>query len=143
MAYRWLPHTADLKVEITADSLPGVLADAAAVVRELLVGSSQVRPRESRNLAVSGGPGGEAELLFAFLRALLELYHNDRFVPALLEVGEIASPGAGLELAGAVRGEPFDPARHEAQPEVKAVTRHDLSVRRHGEQWVAQVIFDV
>jgi SHS2 domain-containing protein len=61
----------------------------------------------------------------------------------VLEVREIASQGAGLALSGSVRGEPFDPARHEAQPEVKAVTRHELSVRPLGKQWVAEVVFDV
>lgn len=143
MAYRWLPHTADLKVEITADSLPAVLADAAAVVRELLAGSSQVMPRECHNLTVSGGEGGESELLLAFLRALFDLYYRDRFVPTVVEVREIASHGTGLTLAGSVWGERFDPSRHETQPEVKAVTRHDLSVRQNGRQWVAQVVFDV
>jgi SHS2 domain-containing protein len=47
------------------------------------------------------------------------------------------------EVRGRVRGESFDPRRHELYGEVKAVTYHELAVTRSGAGWQARVIFDV
>ncbi|MBI3982775.1 MAG: archease [Gemmatimonadetes bacterium] len=141
MAYRWLPHTADLKVEITSDSLRGVLEETGTIVRELLVGSSEVGTRVSTALTVSGVDA--PELLLAVLRALFDLYHRDRLVPSHVELSDPTQGPEGPSVAGRVRGEPFDPRRHDAQPEIKAVTRHALSVRQTGGQWIATVVFDV
>ena len=40
-------------------------------------------------------------------------------------------------------GEPFDEARHEIRYAVKAVTYHDLSIRREPGRWIARIIFDI
>jgi SHS2 domain-containing protein len=46
-------------------------------------------------------------------------------------------------LEATVAGERFDPSRHETQPEVKAVTRHELVVEQTEGRWRAEVLFDV
>ncbi|HEX9580670.1 MAG TPA: archease, partial [Gemmatimonadales bacterium] len=141
MTYRWLPHTADVRAYLEAATLRGVLEDATAVVRELLVGASAVTPAETRTIRVTGTD--QAELLLAFLRALLEQYYLDRFVPAVAEVSEPTGGTDGPDVSATIRGESFDPSRHEQQPEVKAVTRHGLKVERTGTGWTAEVVFDV
>ena len=141
MTHRWLPHTADVRVEITAPSLPGLLSHATGAVRELLVGHSVVQSEETRFLSVTASD--EAELVLGFLRAMFELYHRDQFVPAEAEVGEPIDTAEGICARATVRGERFDAGRHEAQPEVKAVTRHGLRVARTAAGWTADVVFDV
>jgi len=141
MTYRWLPHTADVRAHIAAPTLSGVLQDATAVVRELLVGESAVLPGETRTVAAAGSD--EAELLLAFLRALFEQYHLDQFVPAVAELAEPAMGASGPAVSGTIYGERFDASRHEPQPEVKAVTRHGLVVKREQDAWTADVLFDV
>jgi SHS2 domain-containing protein len=42
MTYRYLPHTADIKVAIEAPTLEALFGDAVTVVRHLLVGRSPV-----------------------------------------------------------------------------------------------------
>jgi SHS2 domain-containing protein len=141
MAYRWLPHTADLRAEIAAATLRETLEEAGAAVRELLAGQSEVASRETQAISVSGTD--ESELLLAFLRALFALYHEGRFLPSRVELANVTSANGAFNVSGTVHGEPFDATRHEAQPEVKAVTRHGLNVRRAGDGWVAEVVFDV
>ena len=141
MTLRWLPHTADIRVELTGSSLADLLGQASGAVRELLVGQSVVRPQAVRPLSVSGLD--DTELVFAFLRALLDLYYRDQFVPGDTEVSELTYSGEGVRASATIRGELFDAARHEAQPEVKAVTRHGLRVARTDAGWLADVVFDV
>jgi protein archease len=46
-------------------------------------------------------------------------------------------------VRGILRGEKFNPLRHEFRGEVKAVTYHELAVTRTHSGWQARVIFDV
>ena len=68
------------------------------------------------------------------------LYHFDAehllFSRFEVKVGE-----DGLE--GAAWGEPMDPARHELNHEVKAITYHGLKVEQTADGWLAEVIVDI
>ncbi len=137
MTYRYLPHTADIKVAIEGNSFEGLLADGLLVTRQLLAGDRPVEPREERRLAVQGPDA--VETFLDFLRELLFLHATDAFLPSAF------LPDAVVETAvvGRIAGEPFDAERHEHQPEVKAVTRHGLVVERREHGWYAEVVFDV
>src|SRR5947208_1475037 len=87
--------------------------------------SSVARPaRSARHCAL------HTARLVRFLGDVLYLYDTERFVP------DRVSP-AGIS------GEPFDPARHHALREVKAVTYHGAAVRRDGAGYGATIVFDV
>ncbi len=137
MSYRFLPHTADIKVAIVAESFDDLLADGAAALRRLLVGSSPVAPRERQTLTLQAADHGE--LLLRYLQDLLVRFDTDRFVP-----GDVAVETSGAtHVTAHIRGERFDPAKHDTQPEVKAVTRHGFVVEQRRGRWRAEVLFDV
>ncbi len=137
MTYRFLPHTADIRVAFHTADLAGLLQDAVEVSRKLFVGESAVEDRERRQVAIDAS--GAEELLLAFLRELLFAYETAGFLPRALAVQSL-SPS---RLRGELAGERLDPARHEAEPEVKAVTRHEFSVSETECGWQAEVLFDV
>jgi SHS2 domain-containing protein len=137
VTYRFLPHTADLKVAIEGERFEDLFHDGLAVTRELVAGDGAAEPRERRRLVLDAPDA--AELLLGFLKELLYWFATDTFAPAELEIESLSDQ----ELRGVVTGERFDPGRHEAQPEVKAVTRHQLQVSEQDGFWLAQVVFDV
>jgi SHS2 domain-containing protein len=136
-----MPHTADIRASLEAPTLRGLLEDLVQVLRELTVGDRPVRPRTGRVIALQAPD--PPELLLALSREVLDAYQLDGFVPARLEIDTLAEPPAALFLRGRVIGEPFDPARHETQPEIKAVTRHGLAAERTPGGWRAELLFDV
>lgn len=80
-----------------------------------------------------------AELVVAYLGELLSLQDTEGFVARRISV---ALRGSGpLELEARLEGEPFDPARHVARTEVKAITYHDLVFDPVGGR--ARVIVDI
>lgn len=139
MSWEFLPHTADIRVRFTARDLEALLGDATDLVAHLTAGGAAgAAAREARPLRLTAG--GPDELLFAYLKELLFLYATESFVPGAIQVRSVSPTG----LDAVVRGERFDPDRHEPQPEVKAVTRHGLRVEnRDGEGWEAEVVFDL
>jgi SHS2 domain-containing protein len=70
---------------------------------------------------------------------LLAQFQVDTFVPVNLVVDQL-SPS---RILATVRGEPFDDGRHEPQPEIKAATRHNLSVEETESGWCAVVVLDL
>jgi SHS2 domain-containing protein len=42
-----------------------------------------------------------------------------------------------------VKGERFDPSKHRINTEIKAVTYHQVTVKKTPDMWVGRVIFDV
>ena len=138
MNYRVFDHTADLGVEITAASREELYAAAAFTLFVLVAELSTVRAGITREIDVRGED--EADLLVNFLREALYAWSGDGFLCKTCLVRE-AKPG---RLQAVLRGERFDPARHQLKQEIKAVTYHQASVREiETGSWTARVVFDV
>jgi SHS2 domain-containing protein len=137
VSYRYLPHTADIRVAIDGRSFEELLADGVLITRELLAGAGPVEPREERRIEVAGPDARETFL--QFLRELVFLHATDAFLPSTFLPDSVNQ----TSIRGRLAGEPFDNGRHEQQPEVKAVTRHGLVVEPRVDGWYAEVVFDV
>jgi SHS2 domain-containing protein len=130
-------HTADLGLRARAANLDDLFAEAAralfsAIVEDIgaVVAAQRVTVRIT---------GSDKEfLLFDWLKALL--YHFDA-EHLLFSRFEVKVGVDGLE--GAAWGEPMDPARHEMNHEVKAITLHGLKVEQTAEGLLAEVIVDI
>ena len=130
--HRLLAHTADLRAELAAPDFAALCAEAVALVRELLVGTSPVVPSVERRVELAGDD--EAERFFRFVRELLYLADAERFLPAACAVGtgEVT-----------VAGEPFDSARHRTERQIKALTRHRYLYERDAGGVRAELLFDL
>jgi len=98
---------------------------------------ARVRAREER--AVSAAGADPASLVVAFLTELLLLEQTDGFLAREITAHPVGNPPTAI--VASVTGERFDPARHSARTEVKAVTLHRLVVDL--ERGRARVIVDI
>ena len=137
MTHRFLPHTADIKVAFETDTLEALFIEATAVMRGLLAGTSPVEPRDQRLVELECSDA--AELFLAYLKELVYQFAANGFLVAAVEIDHVDQ----TQLMARVRGEGLDAERHEHQPEVKAVTRHDFMVENRKGRWFAEVVFDV
>jgi SHS2 domain-containing protein len=135
--YETFEHTADLGLRIRAATLDELFAEAGRGFFSLIVANLEaVRPVEEVSLGVVGG---ELDyLLFDWLNELLYIFESRRLV--LVEFKVRASESS---VQATARGEPFDPARHQSEHEVKAITYHELKVMRENGSWLAEVIVDI
>jgi len=130
-------HTADIGLSAWGDSLGELLEALAEGLAGLMCAPEGIHPSERRALSVTGS---DVETLTVdFLAGALTLMTAERFCVREVRVTAADSDGAEAELVG----EPLDPGRHEMKVEVKAVTYHDLSVRRQDGRWTARVLLDV
>ncbi len=135
--YDLLPHTADLGIRLRGRTLAALFRNGARALVDLHTDLGKVRIRERVRVTAEGLD--RPDLLRRWLAELHYLYETRRLLLPDARFEELEE----TRLVADVGGERFDPARHEARGEIKAVTYHGLSVRRTRGLWVADVIFDL
>ena len=131
MPYQWIDHTAELELQVEADTQDAVFGDALAALAELLSGDEAGEPML---FEVSVDGPDPATLLAAWLDELVFRAETGDLVP---EGVERLSLGEN-HLDATVR------ARRGRPPHlVKGVTYHRLAFEPHGDGYRATVILDV
>ena len=134
--YRLLPHTADLRIEVLGEDMPRLYASCATALFSLLTDRRRVRETAERTVRVEGAT--REDRLFFMLRAALLLFEVDRFLVrranVTIEVNQVTLTASG---------EPADLSRHILDREIKAVTRHALTVGERPGGFVARFVVDV
>ena len=132
----FLDHTGDIGFEIHADSLEGLFRRAAKGLYEILV---ERLPAPDREEIVEVDESSPDLLLRSFLSELLYRFLARRTI--LVELSDLRIEDNRVRARGPAAH--FDPDRDGLRTELKAVTYHQLEVRREGSGWMARIIFDV
>lgn len=137
--YEVFDHTADLGMRVRAGTLVELLAEAGRALFSVIVANpASVRPLQERKFRIEGSDAEQDYLLFDWLNELLYTYETELL---LLCDFNVTVGNSGLEAV--CRGETADPARHQLDHEVKAITYHDLRVCRDNGGWLAEFIVDI
>ena len=143
MPYRYLDDIAiaDVAFEAWGATLEEMFTSCADAAMNVMVEDlATIQRLETLEIAVENG---EADLLlFNFLNELI-FYKDARRL--LLRVSDLTiSRRNGLfSLHAVLSGEEIDPARHQLNVDVKAVTLHRFRVEETGTGWEATVILDI
>jgi SHS2 domain-containing protein len=130
--YRWVDHTAEVELEIEAQSEEEILAEALRALAELLGASGDEHGAERR--AVSVAADDRPALLAAWLEELVFLAEAEGFVATEIEQLELSAYRARAMVRGSLAGPP---------PLVKAVTYHRLQFEAADRGYRAVVVLDV
>jgi SHS2 domain-containing protein len=135
--FREIEHTADLGIEVEAETPADLFRCAGLALFSLMVNVENVQPQEERSVAVQAE--GWEELFHDWLSRLLREFLQDGFIAVKVKIEDIDPTHINAHLTG----EKLDYDRHEFETEIKAVTYHQLAVSQEHERWRARVIFDV
>ena len=135
MTFEELPHTADVKIRVRADTLGALFSDTCMALMQVMYGNDR-RSRITKEIVLDA-PDIEA-LLSNFLSEVLFISEVDCFVIARAEVTI-----AGLRLKAVLDGERFDPHRHNKGTEVKGISYSGMSIQKDMKGYVLEILFDV
>lgn len=137
LPYEHIDHTADAGFRVRGATLPELFTNSALCLFEMLGETSGVAAAVAHDVELA--EEGHESLLRAWLSEVLYVSYVKHLVLSGAEVVDLT----GTTLRARLTGEPYDEARHERHPEVKAVTWHDLSVKRVEAGWEAVFILDL
>jgi SHS2 domain-containing protein len=134
--FRILEHPADVGIEVYGQSLAEMFENAAEGLLSLIVDRTSIQTTQRRRIAIHSVD--VENLLVRWLNELLYLYDAEGFLVAKAQIEKISE----TSLRGFVFGEKYDDSRHELKQDVKAVTYHQLEVKKE-QNWRARIFFDV
>lgn len=132
-----LEHPADVGVEAWAPSLPEAFEQAVMGLIAVLVDPADIEAPEEREVVIEARD--VESLLVKFLSEILFLFDAGHLLVRQVRIEELTP----TKLRARVRGEPFRPSKHRVRTDVKAVTYHQISVKRQNEGWNVVVYLDV
>lgn len=124
---RFFPHPADIEFEVYGRSFEEVFKLAAETVCEVITPRKSVKPVKEKKIRVKS-EDLEA-LLYDFLEQILLLHDAENLVFSEVEIEKFEINGK-YEIKARLKGEEFDPARHESGTVVKAITYHEMKIGR-------------
>lgn len=139
VSYEILDHTADVRVRAFGDDIAGLLRSAVLAMAALIAAADNIESRETVTVEATGET--PEELLVHLLGEVLYIHYTRKMVFRDAEV-EVPDDGA-FRAKCILRGETYDPRRHELGYDIKAVTYHDLKIERAGDRLTAEIVFDV
>lgn len=135
--YRVSKRSSELVVKVFGKSQEELFSNSAFALFDLMTDVEKIRIEERLPLEVEGVD--RDDLMVNWMRELLYLYQGGGYLLREIEVQEAGD----TRVKGQVRGEKFDPDRHEIQKEIHAVAYHQSRMEKTGDQWTAQVIFEI
>ena len=135
--YRIMKRSSDLMVKVFGKSQAELFSNSAFALFDVMTDVEKVEIREKLPLEVEGLD--RDDLMVNWMRELLYLYQGSGYLLKEFQVQEVK----GNYVRGEVRGEKFDPDRHEIRHEIRSVAYHQGRMDKIGDQWTAQVIFEL
>jgi SHS2 domain-containing protein len=140
-------------MEIFGRDLPELFQNACFAMFDSILDLSAVNPVVSRRIELRSAT--REELFLDWLRELLFRFSTDYFVVKDVTSMTLGTSGDTIpnrgdsghvptwSLVAEVRGEKFDPQRHQVKIEIKTPTYHLFSIAKDDAGYKATVIFDV
>jgi SHS2 domain-containing protein len=138
--YRFLPHTTDAYIEAFGPTLEEALENAGLALFDTMCDVNAITAELREEVTVQGAD--QLELLYNWLESLLLKFELEHRVYNSFKVS-LVSDQEGLGLQAKLQGETFDPKRHGAKVEVKAVTYHKMEISQEGNKVVVRFIVDL
>lgn len=141
MSYRFLEHTADIKIEVKTKNLESAFLDSANALRELIAEKIAVKNKISRRIKVEGKD--KEQLLYNFLEEILYFLDAEDFLLSdikKLEISKVKDKQSYLLKAEAVGDKA---SNYEFSNNVKAITYNQMSIKDKPGRVIIRFVLDV
>ena len=135
--YRVTTRQSELAVKVMGGSQADLFANSAFALFDVLLDVEKIEIKERLPLEVEGAD--RDDLLVNWMRELLYLYQGSGYLLKEFLIREVKDTSVKAEVCG----EKIDPDRHEIKQEIAAVAYHQSRMTKTGNQWTAQLIFEV
>ncbi len=142
-----LDVSGDAGIRAFGRSLPELFVNAALGMYSLITDTDDIGERMGVEITCEGG--SLEDLLIKWLNELIFQFDTYGFMGRKITVTAFspdldgAPENVSCSIKASLRGEEFDPERSERKLLVKAATYHKLKLRKSGDRWESEVIFDI
>ena len=137
--FKFLEHVSDVIVEAWGKNLNEAFQHVAEGFFEVMVEISKVKPNIKERIEVKGYD--LHSLLYNWLESLLILFETKNLVFSKFKV-KINHVNEDFKLIAEAFGEEYNLSKHSSKVAVKAVTFHEMEIKRN-KGWKVRVLLDI
>ncbi|MCS7216018.1 MAG: archease [Thermodesulfovibrio sp.] len=136
MSYRVIDVPGDVGIRAEGKTIEECFISAAMGLYSLITDLENIESIDEREIELI--EESLENLLISFLNELIFHFDTYGFVGK-----EISLSIKENKLLAKIKGENFNPEKHEKKLLVKAATYHGLTLKRENSLWIAEIIFDI
>ena len=125
-SFRFLDHTADVKIEVEGKTLASCFKGASKAVFTFMLQDTRIAEKE--RLSIELESENIEALLYDFIDKLLYHFYADDFIPSRYEELSIQENKQGYVLHATVVGDHYEPDTHGFIDEIKAMTYNEMYI---------------
>ncbi len=135
--YRITKHQTELAVRVRGSSQADLFANSAFALFDVMTDITAIEIKEHLPLEVEGSD--RDDLMVNWMRELLYFYQSSGYLLKEFRIREVKDTLVKAEVCG----EKIDPDRHDIRQEIAAVAFHKSRMEKTGNQWIAQLTFEL
>jgi len=138
--YKFLEHTADIKVEAWGDSLEEAFEAAAMALTDISVDRDKVDKKIVKNIKVEGFD--LESLLYNWIEELIVTLDIEKIVFNDFKVVITGEPD-NYKLSAEAYGEKYSKNKHGYKVHVKAMTYHEMEIKEYDGKYIIRYVVDI
>jgi len=138
MTYKFLEHTADIKVYAEGGSWEEAYEESAMAMKEVILDHEEIEIKKNIKKKINISGKDPENLLYNFLEEFLYLLDAEDFV---LSKAKVVSVSENNELEAEVVGDKI--SNYNISNKVKAITYSDMAVVKKGDKFICEFVLDV
>ena len=139
--FEFLEHTSDAFVAGYGDTLEEAFENVALGMFEVMTDTSKVNPLNKTTIKAEAED--KQALLYTWLEQLIIKFETEGNLYSKFKVNKIEETSNGFRLTSTEWGEPYNPKKHQSRTAIKAVTYHDMDIRKEDGKFTVKVLFDI
>jgi len=137
--FKFLPHVADVYIQASGKTLEQAFADCALGLEQTMVEIKDIKPEIEKKFEIESED--EKSLLFDFLSQFLVFHDVENLIFSEVKVESIKK-NEKFKLKAVAKGEVFDSKKHRQNTLVKAITYHEMEIKKDKE-FIIKVLIDI
>jgi len=135
--YHLIDHTADFGIQVFGTDSRELFTNAALALFDVITEMDELNGDDSCDITSSGEDW--SDLMINWLREILYLWNGREMLVKSVQVLSLSEHN----ISARIYFDAYLPDRHTIKTEIKAVTYHQIQVKRSPSGWKAQIIFDI
>jgi len=135
--YHLIDHTADFGIQVFGTDSRELFTNAALALFDVITEMDELNGDDSCDITASGEDW--SDLMINWLREILYLWNGREMLVKSVQVLSLSEHN----ISARIYFDAYLPDRHTIKTEIKAVTYHQIQVKRSPSGWKAQIIFDI
>lgn len=139
--YNFFDHTADIAVDVEADTLAELFIASANAWRDSISDDAKSSQSQERSLLLT--ENNLEILLVSFLSELNYFYQSESWMMNLIKHIDIYKECDTWKLSIKILGDNFNRNDMKLKSEIKAITYHQMEIKEENGKYSTRIVFDI